>query len=349
MQPIKIHKGSAKNTLIFEKATQDSFGKGEFEFLDYFSIFDWGRFLNNPIKFKGMAMAAVAKKYFKLLNKSGIKTHYQGMKNSTKMNISLVNIPEAYKNVSLNSKNYLLPIEIIFRIYTHPESSDLKKIKTGKKTYQELGYKEMPEPNKKLASVKISYSTKLEAEDRVLAREEARILAGLTEEEMDRLEKLALKVNEIITNHCQKVGLIHYDGKIEVAKDVDGDFMIVDVIGTLDEDRFMVEIEENEYVDFSKQFLRNWYIDNAWKKIVDAAKNRAEKEGIKDWKTFCSEPPKLPERINKLMAEMYLVDAEIRTGEKISGKLGVKLRSLNQVAKEMYDIQEAHKAGISNF
>ncbi|KPJ56213.1 hypothetical protein AMJ49_05430 [Parcubacteria bacterium DG_74_2] len=349
MKLTRIHKGSAKNTLIFKEATKDSFGEGEFEFLDYFSIFDWGRFLDNPIKFKGIAMAAVAKKYFELLNKSGIKTHYQGMKDSTKMNISLVNVPEAYKNVPLNSKNYLLPIEIIFRIYTHPESSDLKKIKTGKKTYQELGYKEMPEPNKKLASVKISYSTKLEAEDRVLAREEARILAGLTEEEMSRLEKLALKVNEIITDHCESVGLIHYDGKIEVAKDVNGDFVIVDVIGTLDEDRFMVKIGENKYVDFSKQFLRNWFIDNGWKAIINKAKENAEQQGIKDWTAFCSKPPKLPEKISKLISEMYLTDAQIRTGEKLGEKLDVEVRSLKQVAKEMYDIQEAHKAGISNF
>ena len=349
MQPMKIHQGSAKNTLIFKEATRDSFGEGAFEFLDYFSIFDWGRFLKDPIKGKGIAMATVAKKYFELLNKSEIKTHYQEMRDSTKMNISLVNIPEAYKNVPLNSKNYLLPIEIIFRIYTHPESSDLKKIKEGKRTYQELGYQEMPEPNKKLLPVKISYSTKLEAEDRIIGREEARILAGLNSEEMDRLEKLALKVNEIITNHCQKKGLIHYDGKIEVAKDINGGFMIVDVIGTLDEDRFMIKVGKNKYVDVSKQFLRNWFIANGWKKIVDAAKNRAAKEGIKDWKTFCSEPPKLPERINKLMTEMYLADAEIRTGEELGEKLGLKIRSLKQVAKEMYDIQEAHKTNINDF
>ncbi|MCD6092628.1 MAG: hypothetical protein J7J38_01240 [Candidatus Aenigmarchaeota archaeon] len=343
MMAIRVHEGSAKNTLIFKEATEDSLGTGAFEFLDYFSVFDWGRFLNSPIKFKGVAMAAVAKKYFELLDKSGIKTHYLGMKDSTKMSISLVNIPEAYKNVPLNSKNYLLPIEIIFRIYTHPESSDLRKIKRGEKTYRELGYETMPEPNKKLPSVKISYSTKLEARDRVITKEEARALSGLTSAEMDELEELALKVNKIITNHCEKAGLIHYDGKIEVAKDVEGEFMIVDVVGTLDEDRFMVKIGKDKYVDFSKQFLRNWYIANGWKAIVNEAKERAEERGVKDWKRFCSEPPKLPEKISKLVSEMYLTDAEARTGEKIGERLGVKIRPLKQVAKEMYDVQEAYK------
>jgi phosphoribosylaminoimidazole-succinocarboxamide synthase len=347
LKPVRIHQGSAKDTLIFREPTKDSLGEGRFEFSDYFSIFDWGRFLNDPIKGKGMTMAAVAKKHFELLENRGIKTHYQGMAGPTKMNISLVNIPQPYKNVALNSKNYLLPIEIIFRIYTHPESSDLKKIKKGEKTYQELGYTEMPEPNKKLPKIKISYTTKLEAEDRVLTREEARVLAGLIPEEMERLENLAIKVSQIITSHSEKVGLIHYDGKIEVAKDQNGDFMIVDVLGTLDEDRFMIKIDEDKYVDLSKQFLRNWYITNGWKAIVDAAKNKAKKEGIGDWRSFCPPPPKLPEKISKLVTEMYLADAQARTGERLGELLGIKIRPLQRIAEEIYEVQAAHRAGTT--
>ncbi len=339
MEPIRIHQGSAKNTLIFKEPTENSFGKGTFEFLDYFSIFDWGRFLQDPIKGKGIAMAAIARKHFELLNEAGIKNHYEGMASPTKINIALVNIPQPYKNVPPGSRNYLLPIEIIFRNYTHPESSDLKKIKEGKRTYQELGYEEMPEPNKKLPQTKISYATKLEATDRVLTREEARVLAGLTKEEMDKLEKLALRVNDIITNHSERVGLIHYDGKIEVAKDINGAFIVVDAVGTLDEDRFMMKVNGDKYIDISKQFVRNWFVTNGWKVLVDEAKKKAEKEGVKDWKAFCSEPPKLPEKMSKLISEMYLADAEARTGEKLGEGLGIKVRPLQQVAKEMYDVQ----------
>lgn len=349
MEPIRIHKGSAKNVLIFKEPTEDSFGKGAFEFLDYFSIFDWGRFSNDPIKEKGIAMTAIARKHFELLNEAGIKNHYEGMADPTKINISLVNIPQPYKNVTPGLKNYLLPIEIIFRIYTHPESSDLKKIREGKRTYQELGYEKMLEPNKKLPHVKISYSTKLEAQDRVLTKEEARILAGLTGHEMARLEELALKVNEIITNHSESVGLIHYDGKIEIAKDSEGNFIIVDVLGTLDEDRFMVEVENDKYVDVGKQFLRNWFITNGWKAFVDEAKKRAEKEGVKEWKAFYNEPPKLPEKISRLVTEMYLADAEARTGDKLGEKLDIKVRPLKEVAREMYEVQGAHRAGVKDF
>ncbi len=338
---LRIHEGSAKNTLVYKEPTERE-GEGVFEFLDYFSVFDWGRFLDSPIKLKGIAMAAVAKKYFELLQQAGIKTHYLGMESLSRMKVAVVKIPEAYKNLSPGSRNCLLPIEIIFRVYTHPESSDLRKIKEGKRTFKELGYGEMPEPNKRLPKVKMSYSTKLEAEDRVLTREEARVLAGLTPEEMNRLEELALKANDIITKNSEAAGMIHYDGKIEVAKDGNGDFMVVDVLGTLDEDRFMIGVGGG-FVDVSKQFLRNWYIANGWKAKADAAKEKADIGA--DWTATCEPPPKLPERISALMTEMYLADAEARTGEKIGDMFGISVRPIKAVAKEMLELQEAHNAG----
>lgn len=350
IKPIRIHEGSAKQKLVYKEPTADSFGEGTFQFLNFFSIFDWGRFLEDPITAKRIAMAVVARKHFELLGSTGIKTHFRGMATPTRMDIVLVNVPEPYKDVPLGSKNYLLPIEIIHRTRVHPESSDLKKIKTGKRTYQELGYAKMPVPHEKLEPVKISWSTKLEEEDRVLSKEEARVLAGLTPEEMDHLEALAIEVNAIIVGHCEPLGFLHYDGKIEVAKDSVGEFMVIDVLGTLEEDRFMVEVAPGIYVDVSKQFLRNWYIDTGWKKIVDAAKSKAEKEGVRNWKVYCTEPPRLPPRVNRLATEMYLADAELRTGEKLNiileGLTG-KVRPLRQVAEELYEVQEAHRAGVT--
>jgi len=341
MKVLRIHEGSAKNTLVYKEPTEKE-GEGVFEFLDYFSIFDWGRFLDSPIKFKGIAMAAIAKKHFELLQKAGIKTHYLGMESPGRMKVAVVKIPEPYKNLAAGSSNCLLPIEIIFRIYTHPESSDLRKIRDGKRTFQELGYDEMPEPNRKLPKVKMSYSTKLEPEDRLLTREEARILAGLTPEEMNKLEALALKANDIITENSEAAGMIHYDGKIEVARDSEGEFMIVDVLGTLDEDRFMFDAGGG-FVDVSKQFLRNWYIANGWKAKSDVAKKKADIGA--DWTTLCEPPPKLEERISALMTEMYIADAEARTGENIGSKLGVNVRPIKDVAKEMLELQEAHNSG----
>ncbi len=343
MEPIKIIKGSSKNILIFKNSAIDSVGQGVFEFTDYFSIFDWGRFIDEPISGKGEAMAAVVKKYFNMLNEAEIKNHFCDDAGLSKTGVKLVNVLPAYQNVLPGTKNYLLPIEIIFRIYTHPASSDLKKIKEGKRSYQELGYEQMPEPNKRLPRTKISYSTKLEETDRVLSREEARILSGLDESEMDEVEEIARKVCDIITDHSEKIGLIHYDGKIEIAKDINGDLMVIDVLGTLDEDRFMMDAGNGNFVDVSKQFIRNWYVAQGWKKQVDAAKKIAEEKNEKDWKQFCSPPPKMPNNIKNLISEMYLADAKERAGIDLGEKYGIKIRPLWQIAKEIYHIEQNYK------
>jgi len=340
MEPIKKIEGSSKNIFVYNEPTANQAGSGVFEFTDYFSVFDWGRFLDDPIPGKSEAMSAVVGRYFELLNVAGIKSHYVGNEGAAKIKVGLVNVPTTYVNVNPGTVNYLLPIEIIFRIYTHPASSDLRKIKEGKRTYQELGYDQMPEPNKRLPRVKISYSTKLEETDRALSREEAMVLAGLNGSEMDKLEDLARKVCDIITDHSEKIGLIHYDGKIEIAKNGAGDFIVVDVLGTLDEDRFMMDAGGGNFVDVSKQFIRNWYVAQGWKKEVDAAKRIAEERNEKDWKKFCSPTPKMPEIINKLVSEMYLADAKDRAGVDLGPKYGIKLRSLSEIAKEIFRIQK---------
>lgn len=340
MEPIKTIEGSSKNVLIFESPTIDAAGRGMFEFTDYFSIFDWGRFIDEPIPGKGEAMAAVVKKYFNMLDEAGIKNHFYDVGDLTKNSVKLVNVLPPYENVLPGTKNYLLPIEIIFRIYTHPESSDLQKIKEGRKAYRELGYEQVPEANKRLPRTKISYSTKLEETDRVLSRKEATILSGLNECEIDDLENLARKVCDIITDHSEKIGLIHYDGKIEIAKDINGDFMVVDVLGTLDEDRFMMNAGNANFVDVSKQFIRNWYVAQGWKKAVGIAKKIAEEKNEKNWKQFCGSPPKMPDSIKNLISEMYLADAKERAGADLGLKYGIKLRPLSEIAKEIHHIQE---------
>jgi len=84
-------------------------------------------------------------------------------------------------------------------------------------------------------------------------------------------------------------------------------------------------------------------------KFILEGKAIFEAESIEDWTTLCEPPPKLPERISALMTEMYLADAEARTGEKIGGNLGASARPLKTVAKEMLELQEAHKSGKLKF
>ncbi|MCK4967927.1 MAG: hypothetical protein KAS12_02635, partial [Candidatus Aenigmarchaeota archaeon] len=52
-----------------------------------------------------------------------------------------------------------------------------------------------------------------------------------------------------------KTGLLnHYDGKIEVAVNSEGELMLVDVAGTLDEHRFMAKVD----ADIARNYLENY-------------------------------------------------------------------------------------------
>lgn len=361
MKALEVHRGSAKNTKVYERPTKATPGVGGVEFLPYISLFDYGQFKNSPIPLKDVSMKFQTIKNFDLLNNAGIYNHYRGLNEKGEMLIDLVRIPEPYTNVPMDSVNYLLPIEIVFREYTHPASSDLKVILKGKKTWQELGYEEMPAPNKRLPHVKIGYQTKLEDEDRTLTRNEAQKLAGLTNEDMDELEDIAHSVNNITTNHAAGIGLKHYDGKIEAAKDPKGRLMVIDAAGTLDEDRFMAHLGNGIYVDVSKQFFRNFYTTNGFKAQADAAKDRAERGNVRDWTTFCPQPPPMPALITDLGSRMYVATAlewapeykyaileGINTGQTKEDKIDSSdldlVPPLSSVAKDLYVAERIHEA-----
>jgi phosphoribosylaminoimidazole-succinocarboxamide synthase len=63
-------------------------------------------------------------------------------------------------------------------------------------------------------------------------------------------------------------GLIHVDGKKELALDENRDIMVVDVYGTADEDRFWDKslYEEGEFADLSKEYVRQYYRQSGYKK-----------------------------------------------------------------------------------
>lgn len=345
-----VHKGSAKNTSIYKEPTPSSYGVGVMEFIDTISVFDYGPVTSFPGK--GWATAQKSRHFFQLLEKAGIPTHFDGMvkyttkiikvAHSTKIRIKVAQRPKPYEKLPPESKNYILPIEIIFRPFTHPASSDLKKIKQGKRTYQELGYAEMPEPFKPIEPVKISFSTKFEDEDRVLSEEEAFEYAGLSREKGTELKEMARKVCDIITKDAAKKKLLHMDGKIEVVVSPEGEFVVVDACDTLDENRyiFLIDPESEKIiedvlkatkdpdilkklicVDWSKQMPRDYFEWVGWKNKVDEAKKKVEQlnRGIprkeqEDWtnEKYCPKPPEIPSDTHKLFTEMYLADAFIR-------------------------------------
>jgi phosphoribosylaminoimidazole-succinocarboxamide synthase len=70
--------GSVKDLLVLEPPYENRAGVGNFVFSDRYSVFDWGE-MPDRITSKGRALAAMAAFNFELLERRGIRTHYQGL------------------------------------------------------------------------------------------------------------------------------------------------------------------------------------------------------------------------------------------------------------------------------
>jgi phosphoribosylaminoimidazole-succinocarboxamide synthase len=322
--------GSVKDLEVIKKPTKNASGVGRFHFSDRYSVFDWGK-MPDRIENKGDALCIMGAYCFEKLQERGIKTHYKGLidnrgkavtvdrlQQPTRiMETDLVNVfrPKAtmkegklqydYRGYTPNLRNFLIPLETIYRNGLPEGSSVFKRLEEGVITIEMLGLDHYPRSGERLPKPIFDVSTKLEEADRYLTWDEAREIAGLTVEEIEDIEALLLKVDKMITQIALKADMENEDGKIELAFDSERKLMVVDVVGTLDECRFTYD-----GLHISKEIARQFYRKTDWYKDVEEAKKRAEKEGIKDWKKLCkSKPPKLDPSLKKIISEMYMAVA----------------------------------------
>jgi phosphoribosylaminoimidazole-succinocarboxamide synthase len=290
------------------------------------------------IEGKGEALCLMGAYCFERLEKKGVKTHYRGLIDKNKvvtfeeleqptniMEISLVNVlkPKTYvENGKLeydysvftpSLKNYLIPLEIIYRNGLPEGSSVFKRLEQGLITIKSLGLDHYPKAGEKLKKPIFDVSTKLEEGDRYVSWVEAQKIAGLTDGEVDRVKALLLKVDETITQMAAKAGLENEDGKIELAFDPFRRLMVVDVVGTLDECRFTYD-----GLHVSKEIARQYYRKTEWYRDVEEAKKKAKEEGVEDWKKLVkTKPPKLDQKLEIIISEMYLATANELTKKKM--------------------------------
>jgi phosphoribosylaminoimidazole-succinocarboxamide synthase len=330
--------GSVKDLEVIKRPTRDCMGIGRFHFSDRYSVFDWGE-MPDQIEGKGTALCLMGAYCFERLEEKGIKTHYRGLVDakgrivhfgeleqpSHIMEISLVNVyrPNAYVEggklkydysfYTPDLRNYLLPLEVIYRNSLPEGSSVFKRLERGLVTLKDLGLDHMPKPGEKLAKPILDVSTKLEEGDRYITWEEAKRITGLTDEEVEEVKALLLKVNETITEIALKAGLVNEDGKIELAFNPERRLMVVDVVGTLDECRFTYQ-----GIHVSKEIARVYYRQTEWYNVVEKAKHMAAETGVKDWKSLCSiEPPTLDPQLKTIIGEIYMAAANALTSSKL--------------------------------
>ncbi|MBS7608219.1 MAG: phosphoribosylaminoimidazolesuccinocarboxamide synthase [Candidatus Bathyarchaeia archaeon] len=331
--------GSVKDLEVVKKPTKTRMGIGRFHFSDRYSVFDWGE-MPDHIDGKGAALCLMGAYCFEKLEERGIKTHYRGLVDkrgklvrfdeleepTNIMEFHLVNVykPKAYVGedgklrydysiYTPKLKNFLIPLEIIYRNGLPEGSSVFKRLEQGLVTLEELGLDHYPKPGERLAKPIFDVSTKFEESDRYITWREAQQLAGLTDDEVQKIKEVLLRVDETITEIASKAGLVNEDGKIELAFDDKRRLMVADVVGTLDECRFT-----HQGLHVSKEVARTYYRQTEWAKQVEQAKQKAREQGIKDWRTLVkAQPPKLEPKLKTLISQMYMAAANEITGRKM--------------------------------
>jgi len=328
--------GSVKDLEIVKKPTKEEMGLGRFHFSDRYSVFDWGE-MPDQIEGKGQALCIMGAYCFEQLAKKNIKTHYKGLIDQGKtvsfketktpsdtMEVSLVNVHRPAPSVVQDTveydysyftpelKNFLLPLEIIYRNGLPEGSSIFKRLAQGLVSPRELGLDHTPKPGEQLVQPIFDVSTKLEETDRYITWEEAQEIAGITYHELIDIKTLLGKVNQTISEIAFKAKLANEDGKIELAFDNKRKLMVVDVVGTLDECRFTYK-----GLHVSKEIARQFYRETSWYLDVEEAKRTAEIKGITGWRTICkSQPPKLNDELRIMISEMYRAAANELTGRR---------------------------------
>jgi len=338
--------GSVKDLNILKKPNQNKSGLGRFIFSDRYSVFDWGE-MPDHINNKGKSLCISAAYFFEKLEKMGIKTHYVGlvengipkkladMKDvSDTMEVKLVRILKPsqkdnsydYSLYQTAQNNFLIPLEIIYRNSLPKGSSVFKRLANGSLKLEDIGFEKMPVPGQDLEKPLLDVSTKLESTDRYMDWQEAQEIAQLRDTEMEELKRVIQVINQLIDEEAGKIGLKYEDGKIELAFDEQRRFLVVDVLGTLDECRFTFE-----GMPVSKEIARIYYRNSAWhKELVEAQK----KYGISWKEKVYTKPSALPAELKQLISMAYCAFAN-----EISGKEHFKnIFPLREVLKKINTI-----------
>lgn len=177
------------------------------------------------IEGKGVINNRLASLFFSLLNEKGIPTHFIKQLSDREMLIYKVEI---------------IPVEVVVR-----------NIAAGS-IVKRLGIPEKTPFNPPLIEF---YLKNDELHDPIICREHILAMNLATEEEIETMKKLALKVNEVLSEFLKEHGIILVDFKLEFGRRPDGSIVLADEISPdtcrlwdektgekLDKDRFRFDL-----------------------------------------------------------------------------------------------------------
>lgn len=295
---------STKNVHVIEAPTARREGVGVFEYTDHYTVFHYGR-MPDAIPGKGEATCRMAVFNFRLLEEAGVRTHFRRFIAPNRIEFTLARLPDpAARPLTPASGNYLLPLQVLFRNELPPGSSIHRRLAAGDLTPADLGLDAAPPVGEKLEQPLIEFATTRDDVNRFLTAAEAQHLAGLDDEQFQTLRETTLKVNKVLTEHADKVGVRHCDGKAEYLMSSNQQLLLADSPGTPDESRLMLG-----GVHCGKQVLRDWYVESGneipTRKLIADGVPRAQ------W----PRPATLPPEFLPVMSDLYRSLSQTWTGE----------------------------------
>lgn len=282
-------------------------------------------------------------------------------------------LPLDQSKIEIGTRNRMVDLEFIFNYYLHPRSSMLKEIREGKRDYRKYGFKDMPKggeliPASAEGNLILSYTTKYDKRgDIPLSKEEAKVRSRLTDDQWEKAHELIRECTKVINDYAKSKGLMRFDGKYEIFVDSDGNVGIADTFGNPEEDRLMIEVKdfaiisrfldfysrrwkldqsrvsdvmidlkskERHLVDVSKQFIRNWYIDNGWRASYEQNRSII--------------PPTMHRDAISAYSDCMLSLASLWSDKiaEIVNITGILVRPIVEVASELYVLEHLNKNGL---
>lgn len=183
---------------------------------------------------------------------------------------------------------FVVPLEYIVRFGITSGSSVYRKYQRmdegARKAFeQELGVSRALEVWKMLERPVSDCTSKFEPEDRMVSKQEALVMSGLSGAMWVKSGKMAVLGAWFVRHLLEKAGLCLWDIKWEFAKDGD-DVVFVDTIDT-DSFRatgFVDHRGERFVVNYNKQSMRDYFsiVHSDWTDAINDAKARAKREGV---------------------------------------------------------------------
>ena len=278
----------------------------EFTFTDNISVFD--KIIPSLIPYKGETLCREGVYWFERAKRMGVQTHFLEYIPPNGMLVKKVDILQP-EDITNQTRRHLIPLEFICRWYVAGSLYD--RVKDGEVSVSALGFGSghQAEYGEPLPEPFLEVSTKLEKTDRLLDKSSALNISKLSASEYEEAIEMILRIDEDIKKCVEPRGLIHVDGKKELAFDEDRQIMVVDVYGTADEDRFWDKsrYESGEFVDLSKEYVRQYYRATGYKDELYGARSKGRSE---------PEIPGLPSDIIDRTSKIYVKLYEMITGEK---------------------------------